>query len=112
MAYTSQDGKKFTNRPPMMAHDRSMARQSGMSKPDPTAQPGMEAQHDPNEGGEQAHDPQELEQLKQSFDGVMQALATGQRPDPEMVKQLIDVFNSFITEEEHEEHGGDEPEYE
>ena len=45
---------------------------------------------------------------EQAFDGVMQALATGQKPDPQTVQQLIQVFNSFITEEEHEGEG--EPE--
>ena len=29
MAFQAKDGKKFTNRAPMMSHDRSMARQGG-----------------------------------------------------------------------------------
>ena len=42
--HTASDGKSFTNRPPMMAHERSLSRKSqaggaGMSKPDPLAQP-------------------------------------------------------------------------
>ena len=46
MAFTSKDGKRFTNRPPMMAHDRAMERgnrSSGlMERRDPLAQPGSE----------------------------------------------------------------------
>jgi hypothetical protein len=40
MAFAATDGKKFTNRPPMMAHNRGLQRQSGMEKADPVAQPG------------------------------------------------------------------------
>jgi hypothetical protein len=49
MAHMAQDGKKFTNRPPMMAHNRSMERSAGMQKADPTAQPGGGME----QGGEQ-----------------------------------------------------------
>ena len=50
MAHESKDGKKFTNRPPMMAHERSMARKSEaggagaglMERADPLQQPGSE----------------------------------------------------------------------
>lgn len=42
MAYEAKDGKRFTNRPPMMAHNRSIERGGAatMEKTDPTAQPG------------------------------------------------------------------------
>lgn len=40
MAHMATDGKKFTNRPPMMAHNRMLERASGM-KHEPTDQPGM-----------------------------------------------------------------------
>ena len=40
MAFASSDGKKFTNRPPMMAHERSMKRMGGIAdKTDPLKQP-------------------------------------------------------------------------
>lgn len=39
MAFQSKDGKKFTNKPPMMAHNRSMERQQPEQQ-DPLAQPG------------------------------------------------------------------------
>lgn len=49
MAYEATDGKKFTNRPPMMSHNRSMAAKSSAGgagrQVDPLAQPegeGME----------------------------------------------------------------------
>ena len=52
MAHMATDGKKFTNRPPMQQHNRSLERGAmksqaggaGMAQsapPDPTAQPGM-----------------------------------------------------------------------
>ena len=40
MAHMATDGKKFSNRPPMMAHNRMLERASGM-KSEPTDQPGM-----------------------------------------------------------------------
>jgi hypothetical protein len=46
MAFESSDGKKFTNRPPMMAHER------GMKKLTPTAAPGQ----DDMGGGESPED--------------------------------------------------------
>lgn len=43
MAYEATDGKKFTNRPPMMSHNRSMAAKSSAGgagqQVDPLAQP-------------------------------------------------------------------------
>ena len=103
MAFTAKDGSKHTNIDSMKHSDaRQMA-----ATPNPAADLNG-APPDPGEGG--AHDPQELEQLKQSFDSVMQAIATGQQPDQQTVQQLIQVFNSFITEEEHEGQEGREPE--
>ena len=98
MAYVDKTGGKHTNIDSMKHADAKMAATPQPAAPAPESGEG--------EGG--AHDPQELEQLKQAFDGVMQALATGQKPDPQTVQQLIQVFNSFITEEEHEGEG--EPE--
>lgn len=47
MAYQASDGRQFTNRPPMMQHNRSLSRMSGKSEAsgaggamDPLAQPG------------------------------------------------------------------------
>jgi hypothetical protein len=50
MAHMATDGKKFTNRPPMMAHNRMLERQQGMSKSehDPLEQPAGEG-----DGGEE-----------------------------------------------------------
>jgi len=100
MAFMAKDGSKHTNIDSMKHADaQHMAKAPVAPAPEPVDAGG--------EGG--AHDPQELEQLKQSFDTVMQALATGQKPDPQTVQQLIEVFNSFITEEQHEGEGA-EPE--
>jgi hypothetical protein len=39
MAFQAKDGKKFTNRPPMMAHNRSMDRGQSMTATDPLQNP-------------------------------------------------------------------------
>jgi hypothetical protein len=65
MAYQAKDGKKFTNKPPMQMHERSMARKSEaggagtatMEHADPLAQPGD------GSGGEMGQDdPQQIAQ--------------------------------------------------
>ena len=72
MAYAASDGKKFSNRPPMMAHERSMARKSsaggaGMAeRTDPLSQPteggdeqdgaAVAAEHGPAQHVEIEHD--------------------------------------------------------
>ena len=102
MAFTAKDGSKHTNIDSMKHADaRKMA-----ATPNP-APPAA----DPGEGDEQGgtHDAGSLEQLKQDFDAVMQALGGGQQPDPEAIKRLILEFGKFITEEEHEGEGA-EPE--
>lgn len=60
MAFQSSDGKKFTNRPPMMQHNKSLERGAQKSQgggagvmTDPTAQPGMGG--DMEQGGEDPH---------------------------------------------------------
>ena len=83
MAFQAKDGKSFTNRPPMMAHNKSMASKGGMQH-DPTAQPGQEmdkgdmpvmTHHDAASGRHKTvhesgmeHDHENLEALKQHLD--------------------------------------------
>jgi len=88
MAFPAKDGTMHTNA------DSMRTRNAMSSAPEPQA-----------EGGE--HDAQGLDQLKQAFDEVMMALASGQKPDPQTVKDLIQYFNQFIQEEE-QEGGGEE----
>lgn len=59
MAFAASDGKKFTNRPPMMAHERSMKR--GLAgKTDPLGQPaGQDALPG---GGEDTESPEQIAQ--------------------------------------------------
>jgi hypothetical protein len=66
MAFTANDGKAFTNRPPMMSHNKSMARAGQKSeaggvgtKVDPLAQPQGEPDGDEQDGAAiaQAHGP-------------------------------------------------------
>ena len=97
MAFTAKDGSMHTNINTMKQAD---ARQMAKT---PAAPPAGEPDGDEQAGG--AHDLQELEQLKQAFEGVMGALGQGQMPDSEMCKQLVQYFDQFITEEEHEGEG-------
>lgn len=89
MAFAAKDGTQHTNA------DSMRTRNAMSSAPAP--------QQQEREGG---HDAQGLEELKQAFDEVMMALASGQKPDPQTVKDLIQYFNQFIGEEEQE--GGSE----
>jgi hypothetical protein len=58
MAFQAKDGKSFTNRPAMMAHNRSVARMgakseaggAGMEKADPLEQPGSEMEDGEQDG--------------------------------------------------------------
>ena len=114
MAHMSSDGKKFTNKPPMMAHQRSLDRQQGMSEQsaDPTAQPGEDAGADPSQAPPQ-DDAQNLDALKQGFDSVLMAVSQGQAPDPQTAKALCEFLEQFSGEEQQgSEEQGEQPQYE
>lgn len=83
----------------MNSHNASLR---GMGKA-PAVKPEPKPEAQPEDGG--AHDPGELDALKQSFDSVMQALSSGQQPDQDQVRELIDAFSSFIDEEKQESYG-------
>ncbi len=106
MAFKSKDGKSFTNRAPMMSHDRSMARQGGggmMERTDPLKQPGdggedmdpndkpMHTEHHPeghhtttHDSGK-AHDSENLDALKQHLDKFLgeEAQEPSEQGEPE-----------------------------
>lgn len=107
MAYEAKDGKKFTNKPPMMAHDRSMAAKSAVAEPetDPLAQPGQD------QGMDQGQDQGGTEQVMNDFESVMQAVHSGQQPNPQAAEQLVQYFSQFAGSQEPD---GDEqqPEFE
>lgn len=122
MAHMSSDGKKFTNKPPMMAHERSLQRSKGMAnqpaspspETDPTAQPGDD-QAPPDQAQDQSQaQPQDLDALKQGFDSVLAAVSQGQAPDPQTAKALCEFLEQFSGEEQSgsEEQGEPQPEYE
>jgi hypothetical protein len=105
VAFEAKDGKKSTNRAPMMAHNRSLDRQQdqgAVATADPLEQPG---QDQPQSQG----DP--TEQVMNDFESVMQAVQSGQQPDPQAAKQLVDYFSQF-AQEDHSEPAGDEPQFE
>jgi len=116
MAHMSSDGKQFTNKPPMKAHQRSLDRQQAMSEPsaDPTAQPGADQgqdmpQADPSQGAQ----PQDLSALQQGFESVLQAVQQGQAPDPQTAKALCEFLEQFSGEEQQgSEEQGEQPQYE
>jgi hypothetical protein len=89
----------------MMAHNRSLDRQQdqgAVATADPLEQPG---QDQPQSQG----DP--TEQVMNDFESVMQAVQSGQQPDPQAAKQLVDYFSQF-AQEDHSEPAGDEPQFE
>lgn len=116
MAHMSSDGKKFTNKPPMMAHQRSLDRQQSAQSADPTAQPGQNAGADTSQDPSQAPPPddsQNLDALKQGFDSVLMAVSQGQAPDPQTAKALCEFLEQFSGEEQQgSEEQGEQPQYE
>ena len=124
MAFQAKDGKKFTNRPPMMAHERSMARKSeaggvGTQEMDPLQQPGDEqGSEDPSQVSQEhgpavevnvMHDHESGQHHVHSMhpDGHEHTSQHGSAEEAhEHAKKLAGGGMS------HEEPDGDEPEYE
>lgn len=112
MAHMSSDGKKFTNKPPMMAHQRSLDRQQA-----PTDQPGQDPSADPSQADPSQAPPQDdsqnLDALKQGFDSVLMAVSQGQAPDPQTAKALCEFLEQYSGEEQQgSEEQGEQPQYE
>lgn len=110
MAFQSKDGKKFTNRAPMMAHDRSAARQSSggglMEKTDPLAQPGG--------GEEQEMDPNDkpVHTMHHAEGGHTTVHESGAEKHHATAEELVDHLKKYLPEEEQEIAHDSEPEYE
>ncbi len=107
MAFQAKDGKSFTNRPPMMAHNKSMASKGGMEH-DPLAQPaggGDEQQHEMDKGDKPMmthHHP----------DGTHTTVhESGEEHNHENLEALKAHLDQFIDEEAHEPSEQGEPEY-
>ena len=109
MAFQATDGKKFTNRPPMMQHNRSMASKSGgglMNRSDPLQQPGQDGHDEPDENDmphRTDHHPDGSHTTHHE---------SGKAHDSENLDALKGHLDKFFTEEQHEPAEGDEPEYE
>jgi len=78
MAFPAKDGTKYTNADSMRSHN-------AMSSA-PAPQP---------EG-----DQHNLGELKQEFDGILQALQSGQQPDPQAAKAVCEFLEQFTGGEE------------
>lgn len=111
MAFTSKDGKKFTNRAPMMAHDRSAARPSSggglMGRSDPLQQPGQD-------GGEQEPDMDDKPlHTEHHEDGSHTTIHTsGAEKHTTTAEELVEHLKKYLPEEEKEIAQDQEPEYE
>jgi len=114
MAYSSKDGKKFTNRPPMMQHNRSMDSHSGagggtaslMGRTDPLAQPGEGTEQEPEMGDRPVHTEHHAE------GGHTTHHESGAQKHTTTAEELVDHLKKHLPEEEQEIAGGEEPEYE
>lgn len=105
MAHMASDGKKFTNRPPMMAHERSLSRKSeagGVTQHDPLQQPG-EGEVDPNDKPMMTHHHE---------DGTHTTVhASGAEHHHASAEELVDHLKKHMPEEEDEMQHEEEPEY-
>ena len=109
MAYKAKDGQQFTNRPPMMQHDKSMARASGggaglMGRTDPLAQPGGE--QEPQMGDRPIHTEHHAE------GGHTTHHESGAQKHSATAEELVDHLKKHLPEEEQEIADDNEPEYE
>lgn len=113
MAYMSSDGKKFSNRPPMMQHNRSMAARGGggadlMGRSDPLQQPGQEGGADEPERGDR---PIHTEHHPEGHHTTTHE--SGKEHDSENLEALKAHLDKYLGEEESEPSEEDEPpEYE
>jgi len=109
MAFQATDGKKFTNRPPMMQHNRSMASKSGglMGRSDPLQQPGQD-------GGEEEIDQNDkpIHTEHHPEGGHTTTHESGAEKHTTTAEELVDHLKKHLPEEEQKIAGGDEPEYE
>ncbi len=100
MVFQATDGKSFTNRPPMMQHNKSMASKGGMQH-DPLAQPGQEM--DKSDKPVMTH---------HNPDGTHKTVhESGMEHDHENLEALKQHLDQFFSEEQHEPSEEGEPEY-
>jgi hypothetical protein len=110
MAHMATDGKKFTNRPPMMQHNRSIERSQGMEQQDVTAQPGGDMQQDGEQEPEMGDRPQMTEHHE---DGTHTTThESGAMKHHASDEELMHHLKKHRGEEEQEMQHDSEPEYE
>ena len=114
MAYTSNDGKKFGNRPPMMQHNRSIAAKGGaggaglMGRSDPLQQPGQDG------GGADEPEPGDMPlHTEHHAEGHHTTThESGKEHDSQNLDELKQHLDKFLGEEKQEPSEQSEPEYE
>ena len=112
MAFTSNDGKKFSNRPPMMQHNRSMAAKGGgaslMGRSDPLQQPGRDG------GGADEPEPGDMPlHTEHHTEGHHTTThESGKEHDSQNLDELKQHLDKFLGEEKQEPSEESEPEYE
>ncbi len=108
MAHMATDGTKFTNRPPMMQHNKALASKGGemMKRTDPLTQPG--------DGGEEMDPNDKPVHTEHHPEGHHTTThESGAAHDSQNLEELKSHLDKFLGEEEHEGgEGSDEPEYE
>lgn len=112
MAFQSSDGKKFSNRPPMMQHNRSMAAKGGggglMGRSDPLQQPGQDG------GGADEPEPGDMPlHTEHHAEGHHTTThESGKEHDSQNIDELKQHLDKFLGEEKQEPSEQGEPEYE
>jgi hypothetical protein len=111
MAFQSSDGKKFSNRPPMMQHNRSMAAKGGggglMGRSDPLQQPGQDG------GGEEIDANDKPLHTEHHPDGGHTTVhESGAEKHTTTAEELVDHLKKHLPDEEQEIADDSEPEYE
>ncbi len=104
------DGKKFTNRPPMMAHNKSLQSHGGMmQKNDPLAQPG-----EVDQGGEQEPEMGDRPMMTEHHEDGSHTThhESGASKHHASAEDLVNHLHKHMPEEEHEMEQEFEPEYE
>ena len=112
MAFTSSDGKKFGNRPPMMQHNRLIAAKGGggagsISRVDPLQQPGQDGS---DEEPEQSDKPMHTEHHAEGHHTTTHE--SGKEHDSQNIDELKQHLDKFLGEEQQEPSEESEPEYE
>jgi hypothetical protein len=111
MAFKAKDGKQFTNRAPMMAHDRSAARPNSggslMDRSDPLQQPGQG-------GGEEEPDLNDrpIQTEHHAEGGHTTTHESGATKHHATAEELVEHLKKYLPEEEREIAEESEPEYE